>query len=813
MDCRKLFRFGAAAILAAALTACQKDYSIIDDLGVLQHTLKVSCDPGNTHITVYADGAWTVALEKPTEWASLNKLSGEGLGDFMVSWSANFGVARGVNIIIRSDGKEEVVRVIQAGAITSPYINLTTSRVVLPGDSHDFEIPMTTNLGFCLDEFRAKAVYFTEGKEVPDTLEVGGGASGAWVTAYKISSDKVEFSVSANDSAADRVADVIFYMTDAAGQENHAIVSLMQTASGPVFNLTEQSKHYYANADSYLVETSANNIWSLPDVSASSDASWISSIEVTEEGLSFVTQENMTGAPRSATIRVSCEGLASDTVLYVDQAAEKLLSFEELRRGAAGVLSTTDKLEGIVISDPSSPNICSSPQTGQFAFDRSENDRTAYLESIDGNYGICLKFSSKEENVFNRGDRLLIDLDGATLLRENNPVRFTLSELVKDQIEVLETNVEIPVKEKTIPQLADTDIYTWVSIPGIEILFKDGCYTNASEGYCMADDLNPLGAAEPRWDVAPLMCTDASGQTIFMLTNAAAPWRRTGTDVAWYSALPQGAGTLNGVIVADNVAPVRWGNLGKYQIRAMKPEDIDLSDETMKFSNIICEWNWDSEEEKNFTQDIGKGSLKLHDAKTGFGNDYNNPYLPTEDMPNGYGTTNLKGLVNNGALQISNQWWDFKETLDGKYFDVQFSTSGVSGTNLVIGIAWGHGDTTSKTISAPSNWDVLYSTDGSAFNRLTTIKQRSCAWWSSPQTSQDACPGFTEHLVKLPGSCFGVNTVTVRFKAANTITDIAPPTSASTWRQAIGIEQGTITASTTVDQSVVRIGAITVRYN
>ena len=56
MDCRKLFRFGAAAILAAALTACQKDYSIIDDLGVLQHTLKVSCDPGNTHITVYADG-------------------------------------------------------------------------------------------------------------------------------------------------------------------------------------------------------------------------------------------------------------------------------------------------------------------------------------------------------------------------------------------------------------------------------------------------------------------------------------------------------------------------------------------------------------------------------------------------------------------------------------------------------------------------------------------------------------------------------------------------------------------------------------
>ena len=816
MDCRKKILFAAGLVLAlAALTACQKEYEIIDELGLSQHSLKVKAEPGFTHIAVYSTGSWSVALDRETDWASLDRLSGEGLGEFVFSWSANFGVARSVNIVVRRDGREETINVIQAGSIAAPYINIADSRVVLPRQHQDYEIQMSTNLGFCLDDFRARAIYYRDAVSVPDTLEVGSAADNAWITGYEVLPDKVRLTVSENADGVDRNADIVYYMRDAAGSETRGSVSLTQSSEGPVFSLSADHVDYYANAEEYFVPSATNNIWSLPGVELTSDVPWIGEMSLGEGGITFVTQQNQTGSPRSGQITLSCtfQGETLSTSLRVTQAAEKLMGFEELRSKGSGALSTTDVLEGIIVSDPASPNLCSSPQTGQFSFDRSENARTAYLESLDGNYGVCLKFASQDENVLEEGDHVRIALDGTTLLRETVPLRVTLQGLHAAQFTVLEKDVEIPLKERTIAQLSDTDIFTRVSLARIEILCKDGAYTNASEGYSLQDELNPLGTLEPRWDVAPLLCTDPNGNSIFMLTNAAAPWRRTGGDVQWYSCLPQGAGTLTGIIVSDAVAPVRWGNLGRYQIRPMREEDIDLSNEADKFSNTICEWNWNGEGDKTLSPDEGKGSLKVYEAARKFTADYNNPYLPAEDAPNGNGTTNQKGLVQEGALQLNHKWWDFESTLDGRYFDVEFITTGISGTNLVIGIVWGHGTGNSTTIFAPSHWDVLYSTDGQNFTYLETIKQRSCAWWSSPQTSQDAVPGFTEHLVRLPGSCFGKSKVVVRFKAADLVTDIAPATSASTWAQALGIEQGTMSASANADQAAVRIGTITVRYN
>ena len=254
---------------------------------------------------------------------------------------------------------------------------------------------------------------------------------------------------------------------------------------------------------------------------------------------------------------------------------------------------------------------------------------------------------------------------------------------------------------------------------------------------------------------------------------------------------------------------MRWGDLGKYQLRPLSEEGIDLHGRM--FSNTICEWNWNDGVGK-ITPDLGNGTLRKFDAATKFSWDYNNPYLPIEDSPNGYDETrNMKGLVAGAALFLTQKWWDF--TLgEGKYFEVEFSTSGLSGSNLVFGIVWGHGDSPS-TVCVPSHWNVLYSTDGTNFYPVPSasmLKQRSCAWWNNPGTSQDAAPGYTEHLVKLPASCFNKSKVTVRLQAADTVTDIAPATSATTWRSALGIEKGTLTPSS---EGPVRIGAITVRFN
>lgn len=812
--CRKA-ALAAVAVCSALVLSCQREYRIIDELSVLQHTLNMSYNPVSTHITVYANGPWTVTLDQQVEWASVNKLSGDGLGDFKLNLAANFGVARDINVIIRTKKKEEVIHVVQAGAIATPYLNLASSRIVLPSSGRSFDIAMTSNLDFCLDQFRARAIYYGGGA-VPDTLEIGSTDAKAWISAYMVDEGKVRFTALENTSGADRVADIVYYMVDAAGVETRAAVNVTQSGEGPVFSLSAATVDYYSNGQAYDVPSLKNNIWSVPEVEVSVDGDWITDVKVVEQGLSFTTGENRTGAPRRGTIGISCPGLGAPVTLTVNQAAEKLLSFEDLRNRVPGRINTTDCLEGIIVSDPSSPNVCSSIQTGQFAFDRSVNAVTAYLESTDASYGLCLSFDTPGDNVFARGDHVRIRLGGTTLLRDSSPIRYTLSGLTADKVQVLQSGAEVPRKERTISQLTDADIYTWVSLQQVEILCKDGAYTNVSEGYTPQDENNPLGATEPRVDVAPLMLTDPSGNSIFMLTNCACPWRRSkdsSDDMQFFNLLPQGSGVLSGVIVADEVAPVRWGDLGRYQIRPMSESDIELGQETTRFSKIICEWTWNTDGERTMSADEGKGTLSVSGAGREFGQDYNNPFLPQEDIPSGGANTNLKGLVNQCALLLSNTWWNFETPEpEPKSIDVTFNTSGLSGTNLVFGIVWGHGrGANASTISAPSRWDVLYSTDGNSFTRLTTIKQRPCAWWTT--TSQDATPGLTEHLVKLPGSCFNQNTVVVRLQPADFVTDIAPATSPSTWQSALGVERGRITANTAKTSQVVRIGTITVRYN
>ena len=695
-----------------------------------------------------------------------------------------------MSILVTRDNLTETIELIQAGAVTSPYISLARNKYVLPRQKSVFPVSMTTNLSYGIEDFKTKVNYYDDDE-------------GGWISGCEISEDKISVAVEANDSGKDRTADLVCYTTDAAGIETHATIQITQTADNPVLTLESDEGEINANSGVHVVPSVSNNIWSLDGIEVTSDAQWIGSMGVIEEGLTFSVTENASGAPRSAIVSVSYsapDGSSAKASYTVHQTQEKLLRFEELRSRTLGTIHGNLFLEGFIVSDPLSPNVCSSVQTAQFAFDRTENQRTAYLE-----------FKDSADNTLPRWTKVHLSLDGITMERSTGPLRYTLSGLTSKMFTVLPSDVsEIPVKEKTIGQLTDSDIYTYVSLQGIEILSKDGSYTNASEGYCLQDNLNPLGTTDPRWDVAPLLCSDASGDAIHILTNAAAPWRRTGTDVAWYSCLPQGAGTLSGIIVSDDVAPVRWGNLGKYQIRPLWGEDVDLNG--TPFSNIICEWNWNDSVEK-LTPDEGKGSFKKYDAATKFVNDYNNPHLPVEDIPNGNGASNLKGLVAGAAISLTQVWWDY-ELDEGKYFDVEFSTSGLSGNNLVYGIVWGHGLGNSTTVFGPSHWKVLYSTDGGAtFTQLTTagiVKQRSCAWWNNPQTSQDACPGYTEHLFKLPSSCFGKNKVVVRMQVADLVTDIVPSTGASTWKQALGIEKGYLTSS---NAGPVRIGTITVRYN
>ena len=261
--------------------------------------------------------------------------------------------------------------------------------------------------------------------------------------------------------------------------------------------------------------------------------------------------------------------------------------------------------------------------------------------------------------------------------------------------------------------------------------------------------------------------------------------------------------------MADDVAPIRFGDLGRYQLRAMTAERIALTDEP--FSKTVVEWNWNDRK-----TDLIPRSAKARSINTA------PRRVPQRTSNNvvcsgkGGASSEQKGLVANGGITFTQQWWDF-DADKGKYFDISFSTQGISGSNMVFGIVWGHGSMSNTTLSGPAHWNLLYSVDGGATFQAVPdspiIKKRSITWWST--TSQDSTPGFTGAPAQTARRLLGREKVVLRAcRWPTSVTDIDPKaTSSLNYLTALGIEKGTLTPSVAAGNSQARIGTITVRHN
>ena len=822
---------GAAAAMLLALTGCQKEFELDLPLAVSSRNLSLTKEAGSTHVLVYSTGAWKARLTRNVIWASLDRQEGYGNNEIVFTYSANYGISRKVGVIFDKDGLTDTVMFSQAGNITDPQLAFASPAVTLLKSEADILAPLNTNLRYSVGDMEASVSYYGEdgqpGEPVPvlsQDGEIPAQTADHWVTGVSVSEEGVSFSVSENSSSLPRIAELILSIADAEDNVTQSTLSITQGIAGPQFKLESTEGRYEGFAQECSVMTTANNITAYSDkveysVEYSSPVAegeeWIIDPVITSEGLQFSLSMNTGAAERSAVISLDFTDGAGETVsasyTVVQSPYPAAVSFEEVRSMTPGEIDLLGYIEGYVVSDPESQNIVSSPQTAQFQFDRTENGRTVYLESTDGKYGFCLKFVSEEENTLERFSKVRLSIDGAVLQRKDDPECYTITGLTAANIleAAAPDEFRIPVKTRRISELTDDDIFTLVSVSGLEIMCKDGAYTNCTDGYSLKDDLNAVGTTSPRWDVAPLMCYDNTGETIFMLTNAGASWRRfsSGHDLEFGTLVPQGSGTFRGILVSDDVAPVRFGDLGRYQLRAMTESEIALDEEP--FSKTIAEWNW-NDREVDLIPETGEGEIDIYDAKMAGSPDFNNVVC----SGNGGSSSEQKGLVANGAVLLTRQWWDFSSD-EGRYFDISFSTAGISGSNMFLGIVWGHGQMNNTTLTGPSHWNLLYSTDGGAsFSHVPgsdVIKKRSIVWWSG--TSQDSTPGYTEHLRKLPSDCFGKEKVILRLQVADKVTDIDPKANSSNYLTALGIEKGMLTESVTAANCPVRIGTITLRYN
>ena len=316
---------------------------------------------------------------------------------------------------------------------------------------------------------------------------------------------------------------------------------------------------------------------------------WIRSARISEGTLSVDADPNTASTPRNATLILSfTDGWGDEKAVVFNvvqrNAAEefgRVISYSELKGDyAADGRPVTDYvlIEGIIVSDPASGNVASNEQTTTTNIDYNGTKKAAYLESYDGVGGVYLKCATVDDNIFRRYDKVRILLTGTVPTLKNDPDRIEISGVAASMVVSREegTASDVPVKEKSISELTDSDLYTFVTLKDVEFAVRKGSLVPINEGYS-------VGALSNRFNAFPRLLLDRDGQSIYLVTNTVCSFRNEGTR------LPYGSGKLSGVIVHERFPRFAWkegadpvdveddpslGRLGTYQIRPQTKEDI-----------------------------------------------------------------------------------------------------------------------------------------------------------------------------------------------------------------------------------------------
>ena len=480
--------------------------------------------------------------------------------------------------------------------------------------------------------------------------------------------------------------------------------------------------------------------------------------------------------------------LATAFAAVLPASAQRTVSFGELRAMIDGGMRSVHEdifIEGIIISDVGNENLDQNSARFYTAIDLRNNRRRAYIESLDGQYGFRIGLATTDgANMLPRYAKVRLNLYGATL-EFLGPKRYSIYSLSESGIVSVEkgTAADLPVKERRITELCDDDIYTFVTLKDCEFVFKDGSYSNIYETYALATPLNNGTGANNSMDGWATLLCDSHASTVYMLVNSRCQWRRNGNGV------PKGAGTVGGIVVYTHMPRYGGNVLGRYEIRPLDQYDIRMSwDEAASNFRTIAEWNWNDGRAEFATEkgsaksvrgerikaDIGTGFLSSKAGGTAVrSRDMNNPSIETSTSGRG-----VKGTVNYGAMGVRTEacnWWNWEEER-GNGIEVEFSTEGLSGSNLVFAFTFSAGDiNANSSYDYPVYWRVDWSTDGRNFTRVDCpdFVLRSLPWWwrnnvdgKNYETSTEAGMGFTEHLVSLPRELFGQKNVTLRLSPA-----------------------------------------------
>ena len=470
-------------------------------------------------------------------------------------------------------------------------------------------------------------------------------------------------------------------------------------------------------------------------------------------------------------------------------------------KGAVATINGSLVVEGVVVSDWRSENMELNRSLTSVRMDLRDNQKTAYIQSADGNMGVRLVFDEASENRLERYDNVVLDLIGCEVTRTAAPDAVTIRGVRARNFQTVRRGsaIDVPVKEKCVSDLTDDDIYTCVTLKDVDVIFKDGSWANVyepfvpySEAIHSEVDYSPAG----RMDGWATLLRDAAGHNIYMLVNMLCPWRRDGKGV------PSGSGNVSGVIVHTQM-PRYGGNMGRYCIRPLFRDDICIAGGKSTWKTHV---GWVKPEGTGATLDFeiyGTVGNLFKEGKIGdkiYNDVGSSTALLWTDTPSAvhvYSGFNAldpikKGIKGNAAILFKGKTVDwFEWDADGKVigskaFYVSFSTKKLKAQNLQFNFEWSVGTQDgNKCWYFPIDWQVQCSNDeGVTWHTLkenatgaTSFELRSLPWDDKKITDSghnfvkkanfDNGLGPQQRSFNLPSEMLGQNEVLVRLSPAS----------------------------------------------
>lgn len=539
---------------------------------------------------------------------------------------------------------------------------------------------------------------------------------------------------------------------------------------------------------------------------------WLSNIDFDGEILVLATSVNPTDVSRKACVRLEyTDGWNEihNVNLYLTQSSSSdtfgtPLSFDELRaKSSQNETQYNDDytITGVIVSDYRSANMDENPclpedmADGMTNLNVSESTmnnvkqvvdttvarRTAYIQSEDGRLGFRLLFDQMEANKLTFGTRLTISLAGTTVIKETDPLRYTISGISEENMLESVPGLSVNPKVKKISELTDDDIYTYVGLTSVEFPVKEGSYTDIRENHALWSVVNDLtvpltdGKRYFYMDGYANLLVDSEGNAICTPVNMLCTWRKP------LNGIPQGSGTACGIIVHNELK--RYGDPGRYQLRVVDEHGFAGLTDPSAWTLIA---GWDKGVLKP-SYGVASMTCERSDATISAKHSYKSITAQTTTtcgISSEYKSINVVAPVSNWY-----NWTDGKVTsFNG--MKMEFTTAGLSGEQMMVVFRFyaGNPSIASSFQAYPSHWCVEYSINGEEYHlaenadlsgneyvhlRNITFTKISLGSYSTSTTTSTAL-GASAHAFCLPDEVFGKEKIFVRIRPYDTVMSALP---------------------------------------